>query len=185
MKSEIIVECLNDSKANLILKVDCKEKLSSKAYIGKNGITDNKVEGDGKTPIGTFKLGKVFGFASKEKVKEEIGIDDYIQITPTMYWVDDPNSTHYNKLVDTKEIKKDWKSAEHLCDFSIEYEYGIEIKTNPANIPNKGSAIFLHCSNNRPTAGCVAIPKDDIIKLLRFIKGETAITIVQGDIWKV
>lgn len=181
MKSEIIVECLNNSKANLMLKVEGKVELSTKAYIGRNGTTDNKVEGDGKTPIGIFELGKIFGFADKEKVD----IDNYIQITPTMYWVDDPSSAYYNKLVDTKEIKKDWQSAEHLCDFPIEYEYGIEIKTNPNNIPNKGSAIFLHCSNNKPTAGCVAIPKDDIIKLLRFIKGETTIKIVQGDLWKV
>lgn len=185
MKSEIIVECLNNSKANLMLKVEGEEKLSTKAYIGRNGTTDNKVEGDGKTPIGTFNLGKIFGFSNKEKVKDEFNIDNYTQITPTMYWVDDPSSTFYNKLVDTKEIKKDWQSAEHLCDFPIEYEYGIEIKTNPNNIPNKGSAIFLHCSNNKPTAGCVAIPKDDIIKLLRFIKGETTIKIVQGDLWKV
>ena len=185
MKSEIIVECLNNSKANLMLKVEGKVELYTKAYIGRNGTTDNKVEGDGKTPIGTFNLGKIFGFSNKEKVKDEFNIDNYIQITPTMYWVDDLSSTFYNKLVDTKEIKKDWQSAEHLCDFPIEYEYGIEIKTNPNNIPNKGSAIFLHCSNNKPTAGCVAIPKDDIIKLLRFINNESTIKIVQGDLWKV
>ena len=181
MKSEIIVECFDISKAILTLKINGKERILMSAYIGRNGTTNNKVEGDGKTPIGIFELGKIFGFADKEKVD----IDNYIQITPTMYWVDDPSSAYYNKLVDTKEIKKDWQSAEHLCDFPIEYEYGIEIKTNPNNNPNKGSAIFLHCLNNKPTAGCVAIPKDDIIKLLRFIKNETTITIVQGDIWKV
>ena len=181
MKSEIIVECFDISKAILTLKINGKERILMRAYIGRNGTTDNKVEGDGKTPIGIFELGKIFGLADKEKVD----IESYIQITPTMYWVDDPSSAYYNKLVDTKEIKKDWQSAEHLCDFPIEYEYGIEIKTNPNNIPNKGSAIFLHCSSNKPTAGCVAIPKDDIIKLLRFIKGETTIKIIQGDICKV
>ena len=72
MKSEIIVECLNNSNANLMLKVEGEEKLSTKAYIGRNGTTDNKVEGDGKTPIGTFKLGKIFGLADKEKLKAEL-----------------------------------------------------------------------------------------------------------------
>ena len=114
MKSEIIVECLNNSKANLMLKVEGKVELSTKAYIGRNGTTDNKIEGDGKTPIGTFKLGKIFGFGNKEKVKAEFNIDNYIKITPTMYWVDDSKSTHYNKLVETKEIKKDWQRTEYL-----------------------------------------------------------------------
>lgn len=43
------------------------------------------------------------------------------------------------------------------------YEYAVEIKTNENNIPGKGSAIFLHCSAERPTAGCVAI-KSEIMK---------------------
>ena len=31
------------------------------AFVGRNGITNNKKEGDGKTPSGKFKLGVAFG----------------------------------------------------------------------------------------------------------------------------
>ncbi|MDE5831152.1 MAG: hypothetical protein K2H53_06060 [Clostridia bacterium] len=56
-----------------------------------------------------------------------------------MYWVDDPKSKYYNQLVNIKNIEKDWDSAEHLIDYPVQYEYLIEIKTNPNCIPGKGS----------------------------------------------
>lgn len=36
-------------------------------------------------------------------------------------------------------------------------------------IPNKGSAIFLHCSTGGGTAGCVSLPKDTMITILNKI----------------
>ena len=59
-----------------------------------------------------------------------------------------------------------------------QYEYAIEIKTNPNNIKGKGSAIFLHCSNNTPTSGCIAIDREEMKKVLKIIDGDTIITIL-------
>jgi L,D-peptidoglycan transpeptidase YkuD (ErfK/YbiS/YcfS/YnhG family) len=44
---------------------------------------------------------------------------------------------------------------------------------------NKGSAIFIHVAKNnyKPTAGCVALKKNDLIKLLQTIKKNTKIKI--------
>ena len=47
------------------------------------------------------------------------------------------------------------------------------------NIPEKGSAIFLHCSNNKPTAGCVAIDKESMKEIIENIDEYTII-----EIWK-
>ena len=44
-----------------ILKVD--------AFLGRNGITDDKKEGDGKTPLGTFELGLIFGTHNRENLQ--------------------------------------------------------------------------------------------------------------------
>ena len=63
-------------------------------------------------------------------------------------------------------------------DYPVEYEYALEIKTNPNNEKNKGSAIFLHCSNQKPTAGCVAINTYNMIELLKNIK-ENAIIYIE------
>jgi L,D-peptidoglycan transpeptidase YkuD (ErfK/YbiS/YcfS/YnhG family) len=97
-----------------------------------------------------------------------------------MYWVDDFKSKYYNQLVDITRVEKDWTSAEHLIDYPIQYEYLIEIKTNPQNIAKKGSAIFLHCSNNEPTAGCVAINSMDMKKIVENIDKNTKIKIYEG-----
>lgn len=137
--------------------------IKTHAYIGKNGVTNNKIEGDGKTPLGEFELGIIL---SMQK-----------DITENMYWVDDPKSKYYNRLVDITKVQKDWNSAEHLIDYPIEYEYLIEIKTNPNNIAGKGSAIFLHCENKKPTAGCIAIDRNIMKKMIENIDDKTKIII--------
>lgn len=163
-QNKIVTLELLDDNSKVILKTN--------AFIGENGLTKDKKEGDKKTPIGTFDLGIAFG--THEKVDSKI---NYIQINKNLYWVDDVNSKYYNKLVDISKIEKNFKSAEHLCEFPKEYEYGIEIKTNPKNIKGKGSAIFLHCSTGKPTAGCIAINKKYMKKILEIIDKNTKIYI--------
>lgn len=160
---------------NAILKMydNYKKIIDTPAFIGKNGMTKLKKEGDNKTPIGEFELGITFG-THDIKVSEEI---KYIKINKNLYWVDDINSTYYNKLVDITKVDKKWISAEHLTNYPIEYEYGIEIKTNPNNIIGNGSAIFIHCENNKPTAGCVAIDRLEMTKLLINLKKNCKIKI--------
>lgn len=153
-----------------------KYNIQTPAYIGKNGITNKKEEGDGKTPIGEFELGIMLGMHQKEKVINGIKLK-YGQITKNMYWVDDQKSKYYNRLVDISHVKKDWDSAEHLIDYPIQYEYLIEIKTNPKNISGNGSAIFLHCTNNKPTEGCIAIDRDVMKKIVEVIDEHTKIEI--------
>ena len=62
-------------------------KIETPAYIGKNGLTINKKEGDNKTPIGTFELGIILG--THKRIKNKLG---YMQITKDMYWVDNIKS---------------------------------------------------------------------------------------------
>ncbi len=173
----IFVDTTEERPSLKLINLDNNEVLlSSNAFIGRNGVTSNKIEGDGKTPLGTFKLGVVFGIHDKESVELDSSLD-YVTINENLYWVDDANSRYYNKLVDISKVIPDWNSAEHLIDYKVEYEYAIEIKVNPESAPLKGSAIFLHCSNNKSTAGCVAIAKKNLIELLKSISNDTIITI--------
>ena len=169
--NEIIV-LINSN--NTILKFP-KCNIEIPAFIGKNGPTLNKKEGDDCTPIGEFNFGLLLG--THDRISNENY--SYTKINSNMYWVDDSNSIYYNKLVDITKVKKDWNSAEHLIDYPIQYEYLIEIKSNPLNIPNKGSAIFLHCSNNTATHGCIAINRNDMKKLVNNIDKNTKINIIQ------
>lgn len=149
-----------------------KEIIETQALVGRNGITDNKREGDGKTPKGMYKLGIAFGI--HEVVNTHL---NYIRINEKLYCIDDVNSKFYNQMVDITKVKPDWNSAEHLIDYPIQYEYAIEIKTNPKNIPGKGSAIFLHCTNGNPTAGCIAIYKENMVKVLKNLSENALINI--------
>lgn len=144
--------------------------------VGRNGATKYKQEGDGKTPIGIFELGIVFGTHERSEINLDKSIE-YIKVNSNLYWIDDINSKYYNKLVDVTKIKKDWSSAEHLIDYPIQYEYAVEIKSNPENIPCKGSAIFIHCSNGKETAGCVSLPKEKMKDLISIIDKNTKIII--------
>ena len=94
-----------------------------------------------------------------------------------MGWCDDIRSGKYNK-----EIKFPFKySAEKLHRNKKNYDLLINIKYNyRPTIKNKGSAIFLHITNNNyhPTKGCIAILKKDFLKILPLINKKTKISIV-------
>ena len=145
------------------------------ATIGKEGFTNNTVEGDMKTPIGEFDLGIAFG----KYERSEININEdipYFKIQDNQYWIDDINSKFYNQLITLD--KKPTISGEHLIEYANNgYEYAIEIKVNPHNIIGKGSAIMLHCTDGEYTYGCVGIARENMIKLLGMIDSNTKIKI--------
>lgn len=169
MENTIIVTKRTQNTANLQYK-----NLKANAYLGELGTTSLKQEGDKKTPIGLFGLGICFGTHKKEEINKKL---KYIELNSNLYWVDDISSKFYNQLVDITNIPKDWNSAEHLIDFKKQYEYAIEILANPENLPNRGSAIFLHCETGKPTLGCISIKKEEIVHLLDIIDEKTKILI--------
>ncbi len=168
-ENEILVLIKSDG---IVLKYP-RCKIETKAFIGKNGYTANKQEGDGCTPIGKFSIGLMLGMHDKILNPNY----NYTKINSNIYWVDDCKSKYYNQLIDISKTTKDWNSAEHLIDYPVQYEYLIEIKSNPSNIHNKGSAIFLHCSNNSATQGCIAINRKDMKKIVNNIDIKTTINI--------
>ena len=93
-----------------------------------------------------------------------------------MGWCNDSRSKKYNQ-----EISFPFKyEAEKLYRKDGIYDLFINIKYNfrPV-IKKKGSAIFLHLSDDRykPTEGCVAITKKDFLKILPLITKDTKISI--------
>lgn len=148
-----------------------KQILATNGRVGRNGAGKTR-EGMGKTPTGTFTMGRVFGIRSNPGCKLP-----YTQIRSEHYWVDDPSSRYYNKFVNSTKVTPDWSSAEHLIDYSGAYDYAVAINYNSRCIPGKGSAIFLHCMTNGPTAGCVSVPRSAMIKILKKLHADAKITI--------
>jgi L,D-peptidoglycan transpeptidase YkuD (ErfK/YbiS/YcfS/YnhG family) len=146
-----------------------------KCCVGKKGISSKKIEGDMKTPRGIFSLGPLY--FRKDKIKNPITKLKKITIKKSMGWCDDSTSKHYNKLI---KINNDEVSYENLFQKSNIYDLLIPIHYN-TNYPkkNKGSAIFIHLTNNyKKTLGCIALKKKDFLILLKLINKETKIHIL-------
>ncbi len=145
-----------------------------KCSTGKNGTTKSKVEGDKKTPVGTFSIGNLY-FRNDKNQKPSTKIK-CIPIKKSMGWCDDPNdSKNYNKLI---KIKKKIKH-EKLYRKDSKYDFLIPIHYNTKKVlSGKGSAIFIHLTNNyKKTLGCVALKKNDFLILLKLINKKTKIKI--------
>ena len=93
-----------------------------------------------------------------------------------MGWCDDPKSNFYNqqiKLPSKFSYEKLYRN-DRIYDLLAVLNYNL----NPV-IKNKGSGIFIHIAkkNYKPTAGCIALKKADLIGLLQAIKKNTKIKI--------
>ena len=145
-----------------------------KCVIGKKGLTLNKKEGDKKTPKGLFGIDKLY--FRKDRIKKVETKIKSIPIKKRMGWCDDiTNEKKYNRLIKvSKKIKH-----ENMYRKDSSYDLVIPIKYNFLKPQlNKGSAIFLHITKNyKPTAGCIAINKNDFLILLRLIDEKTKIKI--------
>jgi L,D-peptidoglycan transpeptidase YkuD (ErfK/YbiS/YcfS/YnhG family) len=142
--------------------------------IGKKGLGKKKIEGDQKTPTGTFEIEHLY--YRKDRIKLPKTDLKCVPISPRMGWCDDVNiQKKYNKLIIIK------KTIHHEKLFRKDYKYDlvIPIKYNfYKRIPGKGSCIFLHLTKNyKPTAGCVALKKKDFLILVKLIKKKTIIKI--------
>ena len=93
-----------------------------------------------------------------------------------MGWCNDIRSKKYDQ-----EISFPFKySAEKLYRRDKIYDLFINIKYNfNPTIKGKGSAIFLHIADSKykPTKGCIAISKNDFLKILPLINSKTKISI--------
>jgi len=145
-----------------------------KCAIGKRGITSRKVEGDGKTPRGTFGIKSIF--YRKDRVSKLKTLLKKTVIKKNMGWCDDSNSKYYNKMIKfpfNLGAEKLWLK-ENIYDVLIILDYNLR-----PTIKKKGSAIFLHISrrNYKPTEGCIAIAKKDMNLLITKINNKTKISI--------
>ena len=141
--------------------------------IGKKGLRKNKKEGDKSTPIGKFKLNRIF--YRPDQIKKFNCKVKKIKIKKNMGWCDDPISKKYNRLIKTSNKIKHEKlyRRDNKYDILIELDYNLK-KT----IPFAGSAIFLHLTKNyKPTAGCIAINLNDMRILIKILDKNNLIEI--------
>ena len=146
-----------------------------KCAVGKRGIGLKKKEGDLITPIGQYKIKHVL--YRKDRIKKIQSKLRKIKIKRNMGWCDDPRSEKYNQLINLPF------NYSHEKLFQKENIYDIVLVLNFNMKPikkNKGSAIFIHIAkkNYKKTQGCVAIKKRELLKILKEVKINTKVKIV-------
>jgi L,D-peptidoglycan transpeptidase YkuD (ErfK/YbiS/YcfS/YnhG family) len=142
--------------------------------IGRGGAVPaaDKREGDGATPLGDWRLRTMLlrpgtpvplGAALPWRW---IAIDDG--------WSDDPADPAYNRPVTHPHPF----SAERLWRVDGAYDMIVTLNHNDLPVAGMGSAVFLHCFEGRPTAGCVAVAKADLLALLGRVAADEVLRIV-------
>jgi len=143
--------------------------------LGKNGVTLDKREGDGKTPIGTYPLRKLLYRADRmPELQTGIPVEP---LTPQTGWCEDPSHADYNKqvLLPHDSVHDKMTRDDHLYDLAVVIGYN----DDPVK-PGKGSAIFMHLAREEmtPTAGCIGLAMENMLVVLSMIDSDTHITIL-------
>jgi len=142
--------------------------------IGRSGLSAQKREGDGATPIGEFPLRRVYYRA--DRIAKPVTALRADPIGPRDGWCDAPGHTRYNCQVRLPLNA----SAERLRRADPLYDIIVMLGYNDAPVHDgAGSAIFMHVAkaNLTPTAGCVALARNDLLTLLRMCRPDSRILV--------
>jgi L,D-peptidoglycan transpeptidase YkuD (ErfK/YbiS/YcfS/YnhG family) len=140
--------------------------------IGYNGLVlpRNRVQGSGKTPLGTFRLPFSFGTHRQRTAWDP----SYRKIRRGDYWVLDNESRFYNRYRNQSSGGFRWwlpashrNASERLRDYPQQYEFSIVTDFNAGQVRRRGGAIFLHVNGSGATAGCVSAPRWFLLRLMR------------------
>ncbi len=144
--------------------------LTAPCRFGTYGLHDGlaRTEGSRQTPTGIWEMGS-FLFGQHESPPAGTKMP-YRHIDENTYWSSERDAT-YNTWVESSSHV----SGEHLIGVQQQYEYALSTGYNaPPNttVQGRGTAIFLHIFdppdyNNGLSAGCVAVSRDDIIRVFQ------------------
>ncbi len=142
--------------------------------LGRGGIRANKREGDGGTPRGTFRPVRLWWRA--DRLPRPRTLLPVRRIGPADAWCEDPADRRYNRPFrrSANEPGDRLRRDDHLYDLIIEIDHNMRPR-----IAGRGSAVFIHLARPAfaPTAGCVALRRGDLQRLLARLSRNTRILI--------
>lgn len=147
--------------------------------LGRSGVTIDKHEGDGKTPVGTYPLRVVF-YRADRVARPETGIP-VRPLTPSTGWSEDPARDDYNTEIAVPPCAEAAPGVDRMTREDHVYDLTVVIGYNDdPPVKGRGSAIFMHVARPgyTPTQGCVALSESDLRAVLRLIDTDSKITIL-------
>jgi L,D-peptidoglycan transpeptidase YkuD (ErfK/YbiS/YcfS/YnhG family) len=146
----------------------------TRCAIGWGGVANKVREGDGTTPIGTWPVRRVLYRA--DRLAAPVSVFATAALEADDGWCDAPDDANYNRPVKLPYPA----SAERLWREDSLYDIIAVLGFNDAPvIAGMGSAIFIHVAapDFDTTAGCVALPQDDLLELLAALQPGASVRI--------
>jgi L,D-peptidoglycan transpeptidase YkuD (ErfK/YbiS/YcfS/YnhG family) len=151
------------------------------AHVGSDGLSSTPSESRSATPIGSFRLTQAFGAYADPGTALP-----YFRTNSADWWISQAGPL-YNTHQHCSSGCAFTRGApnEHLAYELPYYRYAVVIDYNTRNAPGgvhqgKGSAFFLHVTDGRATAGCVAIAQSRLVPVLRWLTPSTHPRILIG-----
>ncbi len=147
--------------------------------LGRGGVTgaEDKREGDGASPIGTWTIRRFLYRADRlQKPNTKLPLT---AIQPHDGWCDASHDPSYNQAVTLPYPA----SCENLWREDGVYDLvGILGHNDDPVVPDRGSAIFLHLARPGylPTEGCIALSLEHMLEVMALAEPGSAIKITRG-----
>ena len=166
---ETITVCYERTDEGDFVPVPGLERLHG--FVGKNGVMHNRRRNTDTSPAGLWAIGMAFG---NQQPPEGLKLP-WRQVTPNSDWVCDEASPYFNTWQERDDPTLiPWSDdVEHLENYPTLYAWACVIEFNrpPDVIPDRGCAIFLHCSEGG-TGGCVGLLREDMGAVLQWLDPE-------------
>ncbi len=151
------------------------------AHVGADGLSSAASESRSATPIGSFTLTQAFGAYADPGTALP-----YFQTNSADWWISQVGplyNTHQHCASGCGFTHG--APNEHLAYELPYYRYAVVIDYNTRNAPGgvrpgRGSAFFLHVTDGRATAGCVAIAQSRLTPVMRWLTPATHPRILIG-----
>lgn len=145
--------------------------------LGRGGISSNKREGDGATPLGSMRI--LNGYFRNDQFSG--GRRTALAMAPIsadLGWCEVPEDRNYNRPVripygaSHERMKRD----DRLYDACLVLDWNISPRKR-----GRGSAIFFHLARQgfTPTQGCVAVTEKVMRRLLPLLSDRTVLKVVR------
>lgn len=142
--------------------------------VGRSGRSFLKREGDGASPRGDWRLRRLF-YRADRLLPPCSGLKPLV-LRGHDGWCETVGDRNYNRLV-----RLPYAAAHETMQRQDQlYDLVVELSHNERpRVQGCGSAVFFHLRrpDGGPTAGCIAVSRSDMLKILRLVGPKTRILI--------
>lgn len=144
-------------------------------HLGSAGLAPEARDSVPATPMGVYTLDFAFGTQPSPG-----GGLKYYQTTPDYWWSADGPTYNTMQVCKKADCPFDTSPASGTENLYIPaYAHALVMGVNKERIPGHGGAFFVHTTNGGPTAGCVALDDDTLVKIIRWLQPGAVIAIAQ------